>query len=417
MSGHLVDSVGWTLLHFLWQGTLVGLATALLLRILRGAPAQQRYLVACAGLLACLCWPALELAGRLLGGGAAYPMAFAQYPAPGPLSAASGAFFAMLGTHLAQLVMAWAVCALALALRMAAGIHWIRRCAARHPSVPEWERRAAALARGMGIRRAVRVRAADGLDTPVTAGWLRPLIVLPAALLSGMPPHLLNALLAHELAHVRRWDYPVNLVQNLIETILFYHPVVWWISRRARAERELIADTIAAQALGAPRLLAEALSALDRHQAAGQTALAASGGDLLARIRALVQPQARRTDRGATLLAIAVTLSAIAGLSAATGRPGADRAWVPATIDFSSCVKPEYPAAALAAGQTGSVVLAFDVRSDGAVAGVTVGETSGHPLLDTAAFDALARCRFRPALANGTPVAARQAVKYVWVLE
>jgi D-alanyl-D-alanine endopeptidase (penicillin-binding protein 7) len=117
---------------------------------------------------------------------------------------------------------------------------------------------------------------------------------VPASLLTGMAPSLVEALLAHELAHVRRYDYLVSLLQGVAELLLFYHPAVWWISNRIRQEREQVADDLAAIALGEPRRLALALQELDRRQiAALQPAQAATGGTLMNRIRRLVRPERR----------------------------------------------------------------------------------------------------------------------------
>ena len=90
----------------------------------------------------------------------------------------------------------------------------------------------------------------------MTAGWFKPVLLVPANLVTGMPPDLLEALLAHELAHVRRHDYLVNLLQFAAEILLFFHPTVWWLSRRIRIERERIADDMAAALIGQPRRLA-----------------------------------------------------------------------------------------------------------------------------------------------------------------
>jgi type II secretory pathway pseudopilin PulG len=117
-------------------------------------------------------------------------------------------------------------------------------------------------------------------------------VLVPASLVSGMPPQLLEALLAHELAHVRRCDYVVNLIQSAIEILLFYHPAVWWLSNRIREEREQIADDVAASTLGEPRRLALALSELDLFQFTPQLAPAAHGGNLMSRIKRLVRPEA-----------------------------------------------------------------------------------------------------------------------------
>jgi hypothetical protein len=125
----------------------------------------------------------------------------------------------------------------------------------------------------------------------VTAGWWRPIVLVPAALATGMPTHLLEALLAHELAHIKRHDYLVNLAQGAIEIVLFYHPTVWWLSNRIRVEREQIADDLAASMLGEPRRLALALSELDQFQfTTPQLAHAAHGGNLMSRIKRLVRP-------------------------------------------------------------------------------------------------------------------------------
>lgn len=158
-----------------------------------------------------------------------------------------------------------------------------------------WQARLDALALRMGLHRSrhVPLKLHAGLASPVTVGFWRPVILLPAALLSGMPVALLEALLAHELAHVRRWDYLVNLLQSVAEALLFFHPVVWWLSARMRAEREQVADALAAQALQDPQQLATALHALSLHAAAPQHAgllMSARGGALLTRIERLMAP-------------------------------------------------------------------------------------------------------------------------------
>jgi predicted nucleic acid-binding Zn-ribbon protein len=139
----------------------------------------------------------------------------------------------------------------------------------------------------------------------VSAGWWRPVVLLPTGLLARMPVDLIEALLAHELAHIRRHDYLVNLLQNAIEAVLFYHPVTWWLSHRIRVEREQIADQLAAEVVCAPRRLALALSELsDLQRTPLAPALhlmqAAQGGQLMSRIQQLVNP-VRRTHPAARI--------------------------------------------------------------------------------------------------------------------
>jgi D-alanyl-D-alanine endopeptidase (penicillin-binding protein 7) len=235
----------------------------------------------------------------------------------------------------------------------------------------------------------------------------------------------LEALLAHELGHVRRHDYLVNLVQNVVETLLFYHPAVWWISRRIRHEREQIADDFAARQLGEPRRLARALSELERLQfSTPHLAQAASGGDLMLRIRRLVRPDPQALDWRAAIPVLGLVLACAAGAHALSTRAATSAAPIvatadvtrPAVADFSTCEKPHYPAADIAAGHEGTVTVAFQVDTTGTVVASKILRSSGYASMDEAAHDALRRCRFAPALSHGRPVSSWQPVQYVWTL-
>jgi hypothetical protein len=200
-----------------------------------------------------------------------------------------------LQPRLPLVILCWSGGAALMALRLLLGLAWVRsrtRSGAFRAD-PGWQAVLDRLAVRMGLGRKVILGLVDELASPVTAGCLRPLVLVPASLATGMAPQLLEALLAHELAHVRRHDYLVNLVQSAIEILLFYHPAVWWLSHRIRIERELIADDLAASALGEPRRLALALSELDLFQLSPpQLAPGAHGGKLMSRIKRLVRPQA-----------------------------------------------------------------------------------------------------------------------------
>jgi bla regulator protein BlaR1 len=433
-----VAAIGWALLHFVWQGALVGCVTALALTALRNASPQRRYAVACAALLLCLAWP---LAGLVLGlrsgsdaGAAGSGLSGLSVAAEAGAAAGLPAWLlAWLQGHLDWIVALWAAVTAALALRMALGLAWIGRAGHSPATDPAWQARLSQMAARCGLDREVRLRIVDGLASPITAGWWRPVVLVPAALVSGMSPQLLEALLAHELGHVRRHDYLVNLVQNVIETLLFYHPAVWWISHRIRIEREQIADDYAAHHLGEPRRLALALSELERLQFSGHhLAQAANGGDLMARIRRLLRPGQQALDWTAALPVLGLALMCAASAHAfkpalvATPAPALPLHLSAAMLrevssrplaDFSSCAKPEYPQADLSAEHQGTTTLQFMVGANGAVLDSRVARSSGHPGLDDAALTALARCRFTPALAHGRPVQASTAVQYVWTLE
>lgn len=300
-----IPVLGRALVHFIWQGGVVGLLAGIALFLLRHARPQSRYLVLCMAMLACLLAPLIDVALQLSDAGAAStplrPTPTGRSPGPA-LQAAVFPAAAWAGTHegwLPMVVAAWAAGACALCLRMALGVAWIGhlRASAQPPLQAQWQARLDAIARHLGIGRAVGLRLVDGMESPASAGWWRPVVLLPTALVSRMPVELVEALLAHELAHVRRHDYLVNLLQGLVEALLFYHPVVWWLSRQARVEREHIADRIALDALESPRTLAVALAALSELQSADRApprlAQAAQGGHLMSRIEQLVRPGRR----------------------------------------------------------------------------------------------------------------------------
>lgn len=313
----LVPALGMALLHFLWQGALIGLAAAALLSLLRNARPQARYAIACLALLACVLAPAWSVVQALVSAGVASMPAVAD-----PIAFDSG--LGMVPTMarpvlssppdalLPWVVLLWAAGAGLLSLRMAGGVLWIRRLRRDASTDHEgrWQACVDRLATRMGIARAVALRFTDAGDSPLSAGWWRPVVLLPVAVAARMPASLLEALIAHELAHIRRHDYLVNLLQGAVEALLFYHPAVWWLSHRIRIERELVADDLAADALGERRRLALALSELDRLSAAqspfpiqlAHFAQAAHGGQLMSRIQQLVRPVRHRVPGGALVL-------------------------------------------------------------------------------------------------------------------
>ena len=304
----LVPGLAWALLDFVWQGLLIGWGAALALGLMRKSRPQARYALACAALLLCAALPLAGLVQRLADAGSdsaqattslALVLAGQAGEGAGPADAALGVAGKLAGweqalqARLPLVMLFWACGAGALALRLLAGLAWVRRRSRPGQSLdhPQLQATLSRMAAAFGIARPVRLGLVGDMASPVTAGWWRPVVLVPAALASGMPMPLLEALLAHELAHIKRHDYLVNLVQGTIEIVLFYHPTVWWLSNRIRIEREQIADDLAASMLGEPRRLALALSELDQFQfPTPHLAHAAHGGNLMSRIKRLVRP-------------------------------------------------------------------------------------------------------------------------------
>ncbi len=357
--------LGWTLIHFLWEGALIGCACALVLALLRNARPQARYAVACAALGLCVALPLAHMLDAGANGGV-YGGVYTQAAAAGevaplmlaslvsPLADLPGEAVAawsmslLLSQHLSWVVVCWSLGIGFFSLRMALGLLWLRRLhqdlapSSPTPNHADWQARLSRMAQGFGLTRSIRLRVLDDLDGPLTAGWWRPVVFVPAALMTGLPPELLEALLAHELAHVKRFDYVINLIQSAIEILLFYHPAVWWISKQIRLEREQIADDLAATKLGEPRRLALALQQLDLFQFSNnQFAQAANGGNLMTRIKRLIRPEVRTLNWKVSIPMIGLATVCIA-LYANAGVPAA----VAPVAPVASITPAEMPAAA-----------------------------------------------------------------------
>ncbi|UCE04217.1 MAG: M56 family metallopeptidase [Candidatus Latescibacterota bacterium] len=199
----------------------------------------------------------------------------------------------VLESQLPRLVAIWIAGVLLLCARLAGGWAQAQRLRGRgtRPAAAALQANAARLASRLGVRRAIRVLESTVAEVPTVVGWLRPVVLFPAGAIAGLPPQHLEALLAHELAHVRRHDYLVNLLQTLVETLLFYHPAVWWVSSRIRHEREHCADDLAVHACGDRVLVARALTAMEELRLSPLhpgVAIAANGGSLVSRIQRLL---------------------------------------------------------------------------------------------------------------------------------
>jgi len=310
-----VYALGWALVHFVWQGAALALVVRAAMAVLARRPANVRYVVACAGLAAMAIAPAataLMVSGPVPGTGvtvlvpageavgvpaAAPPASMTEAPPPAPSGAVrTSQLAALVEKWLGTIVVVWLVGVAAVSAVYLGGWVRVRRLVRRRvfPALERWERVAAELGRRMRVSRPVRCLESAAVGVPTLIGCLKPVILVPAGLATGLAPEEVEALLAHELAHVRRWDYLANMVQTAVETLLFYHPAVWWLSGRIRAEREQCCDEIVVATCGNRAAYARALAALADSQAVARPALAARGGRLLERIRRILAMQAER---------------------------------------------------------------------------------------------------------------------------
>lgn len=334
-----VERLGWALFHSVWEGALIAVVFALARLLLGRYSSNVRYLTACGMLLATAVAPfvtavygPIHLGWHSGDHGSARAEAEPGFVGPNGASPHSSALATSASLWLAEfartlewcfpwVVSAW-ICGVALlSCRWLQGLWWLRRVRTveTHPVEARWLAVLEYLKCRFGIQQRVRLVKSALAEVPMVIGWFRPVILLPASTLSGLSPDQLEAIIAHELAHVRRYDYLINAFQNIIETLFFYHPAVWWISRCIREEREHCCDDLVLRVCQDRLTYARALFRLEELRGApARLAFGAGGAPLLQRIRRLVGgspevwPVTVREFSGLSLLAIGCVL-AVAG--------------------------------------------------------------------------------------------------------
>jgi bla regulator protein blaR1 len=313
----LAQAIGWALVHLVWQGVVVAGILAAALALLQKKSAHVRYLASCAAMLVLLGLATATAIRAYDGdrGGALVPTTAQTTVVAADATPSTDAptLLARTRAHLPKIVLFWIVGVAALSIRLTGG--WLRaqRLAKRNAiaATPDWQRAIARLSSAIGLRRTVRLLHSAAVEVPTVFGWLRPVILLPMTL-SGLSPEQIEMILAHELAHIRRHDFLVNLMQSVVETLLFYHPAVWWMSARIRIEREHCCDDAAIAVGGNALQYARALTRLEELRGdPTQLALGANGGSLLTRIRRVAGIPGEGPSRwvaGAALLTVVAVL-------------------------------------------------------------------------------------------------------------
>ena len=333
----LAYALGWTLLHLCWQAAVVAILLACLLALLPNRAPQLRHAASLSALILVSLLPILtfqHLAAEIRPVTQAAP-AQIQYFATSTVLAAQPSP-TTFPAHLAQLcdeampclLALWSAGVLLFLARLNLGLLAARRIrsAATQPAPTSLVHTFQTLTHRLEITRPVQLLTSALVEVPTVIGWLRPAVLLPIGCLTGLSSLQIEAILAHELAHIRRHDYLVSVFQSLVEAVLFYHPAVWWISRQLRRERELCCDDLAVHLTGDRLAYARALTFLETSRAAlPAPALAATGGVLTMRIRRLlgIQPNPAASQLAAlTLLAVVVLTAALGLIRTAHAEPG-----------------------------------------------------------------------------------------------
>jgi len=300
----IFDSLGWALLHSLWQGGLAMLAVIAFRGLTKNATPSLRYNFQIFCLFGCF-FAFLITFGLYLSGGEA-PAAIKSLSATETVSQAAALF---TGTADGLQVTSQSLSISAAASAPLLGILWclgfifmaVRYLAAyvitqklRHRGLSEvsvfWQRRFRTLVLNTGVSEKVRIFISDHVSGPLTIGFVKPIVLVPVGFLTGLPHDQVEAILLHELAHIRRYDYLVNLFQTAIKTVLFFHPAIHYISKKIDIDREQACDDLAVAQSRDPHALVRGLAALRLHTPGQGFGMAADGGEtpLMDRLKRLV---------------------------------------------------------------------------------------------------------------------------------
>ena len=365
--GELVSWLAGMLLHAVWIATVIALAAWAMLRQVRDP--RTTHALALGGLLLIAC--GLAVAGIATWPKAAPASTWIPVVAPAVASTWQPRGHAPVITSLATpidwrayLVLAWSCGVLAMSLRHAVGwwrVMRLRRTASRIGG--ELAERFSALSHGAGVDVPLLL-SSTRLAVPIAIGWWRPAVVMPASLLTGLPQAQLEALLLHELAHLRRQDWLVAVAASLLESLLFFHPAVWWLGRRLREARELCCDAQALHAGAEPEGLARALLSLAERLAPGGPALAATGGVLADRVRLILGLPERREQPWRALTAIIMLPLLLVIITAcSTASPARHTPTAPLSYNLdSSGPQPAFPLARRIRANASGHFIRYDVR-------------------------------------------------------
>lgn len=315
-----------TLIHFIWQGFFVALALKLLLTFTSYKKPQWRYAFASLAMVANLLLPLLTFF-------IIYQPDFQQFS---PLlsnnvllndvinneAINNGVWYANIIDFLPYISLIWLVITFALAAKLFIELYNVNQLpkSGVSPADPALEAHFYQLVKQVKLTCSPRILISLKNDVPMAIGWLKPVVLIPVSMLSGLTPAQLDMLILHELAHIKRHDYLVNFVQTLVEIFLFFHPCVRWVSKQMRNEREYCSDDIAVQHCGNPVAYAHTLAdtatlcAKHRHHSIPAMAMAASGGDLKQRVVRLIDQEhhcSTDNNSGKWLASIAILFSIV----------------------------------------------------------------------------------------------------------
>jgi beta-lactamase regulating signal transducer with metallopeptidase domain len=288
-----MTALGWTFVHSLWQIALIGFLLFILLRLIPGRSAHIRYtistfslwlIVALASITFIVMLPddkaITEITGNLIFISQAKSLSFTERMS------------AWLEMNMPMMLSVWLGGVTILLLRLVLSMGWISHI--RTNAIPQSELQSTLdqIIQRLQLKVKPGVATSGQVPSPLTIGYLKPIILFPVGIINQLSPYEVEAILTHELAHIVRKDYLSNLIQSFIETLFYYHPITWWISRMVRTERENRADDLAISWCGDQLGYAKALMTIQEMQVQSTPSLAigfaSQKGAMLARIQRIL---------------------------------------------------------------------------------------------------------------------------------
>ncbi len=340
----LLEAIGWTIIHSLWQGALVAVLLTIVLNTLKHNASTNRYVVSVTALFAMLqislftfftvyephadfshlTAPSAIIGNEIpnfatnsgnLGG---ENLTIRETSISEDIAASIQFIKQVIANNLNYVVSIWIIGVALFTIRFLGGLLYVNRLKTKMVGLaPEkWQIMANEISHKLRLRKSVRVLLSDLVSVPTAIGIFRPVILMPISLQTGLSMQEVESILAHELAHIRRNDYLINIFQSVAEILFFYHPAMWWISGIIRDERENCCDDMAVSILGDSLVYSRTLARMNElnvQQTYTQTALAFNGkkGSLLGRIKRLFGHKNENNVLAERFAAVTIILAAM----------------------------------------------------------------------------------------------------------
>jgi beta-lactamase regulating signal transducer with metallopeptidase domain len=301
-----VNQIGAGLIHFIWQASVIAIVTTLLMILFRNSSSQTRYIICYLSLLSMIILPCTTVyfdvrgpintflivqdevlspvqvkditwGGKFIG---------TQYRRSEILAASKSNVFFYINTYLPHVTLTWLIGVILLSLYHGFGFFRMQKSVRRTQQVmhPFRKTRIECLLARLGLKQKIQIYLLPSLEIPVVFGCLKPILLIPVSFFTGMDDKYIEAIILHELAHIKRYDYLLNMLQMIIEILGFFHPAVWWLSGRIRAERENCCDDIVVKTMGDKFIYVKSLVQLEELRYNRSVMVAANGGKLHRRV-------------------------------------------------------------------------------------------------------------------------------------